>query len=256
MPTAITPRTIYDGRDLTGSGYSWASADLTNSYFYGCNLSGVDLSTVTSFKGCEFYWCNMTGTKFTGLDLRNLNFGAGPTLQWCNLTAADFSGGKLTNVNLTGNKLDGIILSGTEITGTVGLVGITYVTSDVPTTGLVARYKADTLNLANNANVTTWADSVGTYTLTPGTHKPLYKTNIQNSLGAVLMNGSSDYFTAALALTQPFTYFLVAKATAIGNTYVVDGGALNEALVYIGTGGSDYIYAGGVLPATCTTGFA
>lgn len=140
MTVDITPRTIYDGRDLS-SGYTW-NVDLTNSYFYGCNLSGVDLSQVTSFKGCEFYWCNMTGTKFTNLDLRNLNFGAGPTLQWCNLTSADFTGANLSYVNLTGNTLANITISGATTTGTVGLVGVSVVTAP-PSTNITPTMTAD-----------------------------------------------------------------------------------------------------------------
>lgn len=216
MTVAITPRTIYDGKDLS-SGYTW-NVDLTNSYFYGCNLSGVDLSQVTSFKGCEFYWCNMTGTKFTNLDLRNLNFGAGPTLQWCNLTSADFTGCNLKNVNLTGNTLTGVIISGATTTGTIGLIGVGAINiTGPPVAGYNTWFHADSLGLANNASVVQLTDSSGNSNHFVQATSGKRGTYV-SSKPAVSFNGTSDWYnTSGTVLVG--TMFAVFNHSDTGATF-------------------------------------
>lgn len=57
---------------------------------------------------------------------------------------------------------------------------------------LAARWSADSLSLADNDKVTSWADSVNGYTATQGTalRQPTFKTNIRGGKPGVLFNGS------------------------------------------------------------------
>jgi len=82
-----------------------------------------------------------------------------------------------------------------------------------------AWYKADALVLSNDDAVASWADSSGngnTLTQASGVNRPIYKTNIKNSLPAVLF-GASQYMDSAafgVALAQPGTVIIAAKAPA------------------------------------------
>lgn len=65
--------------------------------------------------------------------------------------------------------------------------------------------------------------------------KPLYKTNIKNSLSAIKFDGTDDrLFSGAIALNQPNTIFIVGQAsgTTLNRTFL-DGGAAAEHLVRV-----------------------
>ena len=55
--------------------------------------------------------------------------------------------------------------------------------------------------------------------------KPVYKVGIQNGLGCALWDGSDDWLASAAftEITQPITYFHVAKYTAVGSDALMDG---------------------------------
>jgi hypothetical protein len=85
---------------------------------------------------------------------------------------------------------------------------------------LQAWYKADSLVLSDNDPISTWTDSSSsgynaTQTLTA---RPLYKTNIQNSLPAVLFSAAStqSFVTSIPADTKPFTVAVVVRREDYG----------------------------------------
>ena len=88
-----------------------------------------------------------------------------------------------------------------------------FLPSDI--SGLKVWLKADTLGLADNANVTSWTDSSGTANHFTGTG-PTYKTGILNSKAIVRFDGTDDYLTAtsSLAALTAGEIFLVVKTDA------------------------------------------
>ena len=82
-------------------------------------------------------------------------------------------------------------------------------------TGLIRWGKADSLGLANNDPVASYTDSSGTgnHFIASGAVRPTFKTNVQNSLAAILFDGTQNYLTrdalgATLSGTNtPFTFF-------------------------------------------------
>jgi hypothetical protein len=86
--------------------------------------------------------------------------------------------------------------------------------------GLVAWYKATDLALNDNDPVSSWADASGNgYTLTgTTTTRPLYKTNVVNSLPAVLFDGVDDFLTNAAFKNfgDAYTIYAVISYTTSG----------------------------------------
>jgi hypothetical protein len=88
-------------------------------------------------------------------------------------------------------------------------------------TGLHAWYKADALSLADEADITQWADSSGNLrTLTPNVagQFPTFDTNQQNGLPGARFDGAEDFRNTHGAHAN-YTWLVVAKADAA----IVDG---------------------------------
>lgn len=117
-----------------------------------------------------------------------------------------------------------------------------------PVAGVLAWYAADQITSppASGSALTAWNDLSGngyTASQATGADQPTYDTNVQNSLPAVLFNGSSDVLKATIAsLSQPFTIFAVVQTSSasVNLTYISDGGN-----VRLGDGDKSYVYAGG-----------
>jgi hypothetical protein len=91
--------------------------------------------------------------------------------------------------------------------------------------GLQGWYKADSLSLSNDDPVTSWNDSSGNgYTATTATG-PTYKTNIQNSLPALLFDGTDDQLGSNLPADQkPFTLFAAVMSNNNSGDRTILGG--------------------------------
>ena len=98
--------------------------------------------------------------------------------------------------------------------------------------GLAAWWKADALSLSNNDPVGTWLDSSGNSHPLAGftTARPLYKTNVQNSLPGVLFDGVNDLLEVTLSVGA-FTLVWVLKLTTGGVLWWAEGPAGNEDIV-------------------------
>lgn len=118
-------------------------------------------------------------------------------------------------------------------------------------TNLYAWYKADALVLNNDDPVGTWTDSSGNgrnLTQSTADNKPLYKTNVLNSLPVVQSDGSNDYMvSASFTLNQPFSVFVVFQFvnTPSGQQYIHDGlSAYNSCLAHNNNGTGLFLYNG------------
>lgn len=133
---------------------------------------------------------------------------------------------------------------------------------------LACWYKADSLDLADGADVTSWADSSGnSRTLTQSGSAdlcPHYTINSINGYPAVLFDGTNDYMvTAAFALSQPEHVFIVCKQVSSANTETIfDGLTANKGKIHQHTNAGEIrAYAGGTgipiaLDPNSTTGFS
>jgi len=88
--------------------------------------------------------------------------------------------------------------------------------------GLRLWFRADSLVLNDADPVGTWSDESGNATnatqATAGL-KPLYKTNIINGLPVVRWDDTNDQLlTTSLALSQPYTIFLVQKTNSLATS--------------------------------------
>jgi len=126
-----------------------------------------------------------------------------------------------------------------------------------PPAGTFAWFKADAITgLSNNDPVSTWEDSEGSNDATnTGSARPIYKTNVQNSLPGVEFDGSNDYLASSAfgaAETQPNTVHFVAKvASTSGSQYILDGGSSGRHMVYFDSGlGAIKAYAGSFMNGT------
>jgi hypothetical protein len=87
---------------------------------------------------------------------------------------------------------------------------------------------ADQITGKNDADaLSTWGDLSGNgnnVVQATEANRPLYKTNIQNSLPAVRFDGSNDRMTVTFTLTQPCSYYVVfvKKATSTDRR-IIDG---------------------------------
>lgn len=94
--------------------------------------------------------------------------------------------------------------------------------------GLQLWYKADQVTgLVDADPVTTWTDLgalLKDLTQSTATNKPIYKTNIVNSLPVVRFDGSNDRMSTATftAIAQPVTVFCVAKSSALTGAQYFD----------------------------------
>lgn len=133
-------------------------------------------------------------------------------------------------------------------------------TSPSDVSGLIGWWRAATIAQADASAVATWADSASTpHNLAQPTvgARPTYRTNVINGLPTVRFNGTQLMATAAFAIPQPATTFLVGKIAAVPgiNTYFVDGLVANkQALVatpsaYAIFAGTSVISAGAVTTA-------
>lgn len=111
--------------------------------------------------------------------------------------------------------------------------------------GLFAWWKADSLNLADAAAVTSWSDSSGnSRTLTQGTaaNQPTYRTNLRNGYGGVRFDGTNDYLaTSSVAWPSAVTVFAVLKK----NWETAEYGGILGAASYGLTAGFGLITTGG-----------
>ena len=85
-------------------------------------------------------------------------------------------------------------------------------------TGLILRWRADSIDQADSSAVASWPALTGGVALAQatGTAQPSYLTNVLNGQPVVRFDGSSDYLTASLgAHAQPLTLSFVFKANAI-----------------------------------------
>lgn len=126
--------------------------------------------------------------------------------------------------------------------------------------------KANSLALSNSDPVGTWADQSGNSNdLTQSTSgsKPLYKTNVLNSLPVVRFDGIDDNMTSPLSNGSPCqlnganvncTMFIVVKATGSTPEDLIDAGTLNQSVLQHSGASSVLAYAGGVLSASATPG--
>lgn len=111
-------------------------------------------------------------------------------------------------------------------------------------TGLQLWYKADSLSLSNNDPISTWSDSSGNSNDVTGTGstRPLYKTNIQNSLPTVRFDGTDDFLSGTFNYTVG-TLFVVMNFNSAGNfpgynsLFEGNTGVLNSDDMLIGDGG-------------------
>lgn len=92
-------------------------------------------------------------------------------------------------------------------------------------------FKADSLALANDAPVSTWADSSGLANdaTQAGANRPVFKTAVQNSLPGVLFTSASSHSMNANGVATggafngtnaPFTYMAVFRQTSLTATHV------------------------------------
>lgn len=112
---------------------------------------------------------------------------------------------------------------------------------------LEAWYKADTLALADGANVTSWTDSSGNgRTLTNPGAAPTYKINYLNGRPAVKFVGaSSQYLQAAFTNNHPLTVFVVAQANSDAHSSIYDGVVQTSSLIYRGDSTHINVYSNG-----------
>lgn len=81
-------------------------------------------------------------------------------------------------------------------------------------------FKADALSLNDGDAVTTWTDSSGSArnaTQATASAKPTFKTSILNGKPVVRFDGGDSLATASATLTQPFTTFIVTRASVVKN---------------------------------------
>jgi hypothetical protein len=126
-----------------------------------------------------------------------------------------------------------------------------------PPAGTLAWFKADALSLSNTDPVASWADSSGAgNNLSQATSgaRPVYNTNVQNSLPGVTFDGSDDYLQTSTftAETQPNTVMFVGKiASTAASQYYFDGRGGHRHMVYYATAsGALNGYAGGFMFGT------
>jgi hypothetical protein len=104
----------------------------------------------------------------------------------------------------------------------------------------VADWQADTLGLANLANVTSWPDSTGTQGAFTGSGSAMsYRTASQNGLGAVAVAaGNGAAMTMNTAVAQPLTVLVAMKLTSATQTGTIIkvGGTSNVQVFLTGSG--------------------
>jgi len=86
--------------------------------------------------------------------------------------------------------------------------------------GLKFWLKADALALSDGTAVSTWPDSSGNgnnATQSSGALQPIFKAASVNGLGSVLFDTNSNGMVTSLALTKPFTIFVVEKVNSTGS---------------------------------------
>lgn len=95
--------------------------------------------------------------------------------------------------------------------------------------GLINRWRADSIALAQGAAVSSWPALTGSAVLTQstGAAQPSYQTAGMNSQPTVRFDGSSDYMTAATTSTaQPVTVVMVLKLSVSAQQQLVQAGSL------------------------------
>ena len=105
--------------------------------------------------------------------------------------------------------------------------GVTWAPILPVTTGIVFHFKADSLALANGAEISTWTDSgPGGFNATAATgQKPLFQTNVVNGLPVARFDGVDDFLTSTAQTSQkPFTFFAVVKTTDLATYRFITGG--------------------------------
>jgi len=107
---------------------------------------------------------------------------------------------------------------------------------------------------ADNDSVAVWPDLSGNnnhLTMDTAASQPLFKTAILNSRPAMLFDNTDDQLSltafASGTLSQPMTYFLVAKLVAVhpsGYQFIVDGQATGRSTIYVNPSLTWGLYAG------------
>ena len=87
-------------------------------------------------------------------------------------------------------------------------------------TGLVRRWRADSVTVANAAAVSSWPALTGGVALTQATaaNQPSFRTGVINGQPVVRFDGTSDFMAVASAIThaQPVTVSVIMKRNAVG----------------------------------------
>lgn len=128
-------------------------------------------------------------------------------------------------IALGSTELSKIYLGSTEVSkgylGTEEIYSSGSVFSPTDISGLKFWIKADSLSLSDNDPISTWADQSGNSNNATAslTARPLYKTNIQNSLPVARFDGSNDVMevanTAIVGGETGMSIFMVVKEAAL-----------------------------------------
>jgi len=154
----------------------------------------------------------------------------------------------------TGTALAGVAtVSGRTKAGLATINGID-IGAAYPVGNVLQWLEINAVGLANNDPISTVTDSSGNGNDATGslTMRPLFKTNVQNGLGAALFDGVDDFLTSAtLSLTVPFTVQIVFKLNANAARQILFDGLLqydwigvNATPEYEFFGGADFRVGG------------
>lgn len=121
-------------------------------------------------------------------------------------------------------------------------------------TGLLRRWRADTIAQANNSAVSSWAALTGGATLAQatGSLQPLYITSGINGHPVVRFDGVDDMLTATITdRAQPHTWIVVAKLASTGSLWKTAIQSGSE--VWADSGGWTGYAGTGLITSTHTT---
>jgi hypothetical protein len=115
---------------------------------------------------------------------------------------------------------------------------------------LAGWWKADSLSLSDNATVRTLPDASGLGLTLTASGSPTFKTNIQNGLPAIRLNGTSGYLANSTGplRSQPITVFVVAtQASNSGSAKSLFNSRVgNTAALFINASQLVGLYAGSI----------
>jgi Periplasmic copper-binding protein (NosD) len=115
---------------------------------------------------------------------------------------------------------------------------------------LAGWWKADSLSLSDDATVTTLPDASGLGLTLTASGSPTFKTNIQNGLPAIRLNGTSGYLANGTGplRSQPITVFVVATqaSNSSGAKSLFNSRVGNTAALFINESQLIGLYAGSI----------